>query len=540
MDFFKFFKFHKYNKPQATEAPENVVPASESVMDDIQPQTESATITDDQSKFNSTINIATNIAQLENEFRVTLISLTNPTGNNPSKSSTSSYSITDSGPSYEDYHFVRLNTVKKDDLCSIAQRMKSARNLEKGVEVYQSVRKTFLDTSLRKLGIKKLSMSDIRSLEWGAFEGTIRQWIQGAKIWVSVLFVSEKRLCKHVFGGLGNGIDDNCFAGTVKDPAFQLFETGKALSICAGDRSRHPEKLFRILDLHQMLVQLLDDLDIIFKSKSLESVGIAAAEMQSQLAKAARETLLQFENDMLHEQSHFQDQRGGIDRVTTFVTKYISQIAYYNEGLTKLIVSKPDYRSNICGDHMTIPEVKLAQLDACTSSTPLVVHLIWIIEILQFKLEAKSKCYADASLTQLFMMNNVHYIVEKIKEDQDLGEMIGEDYLKTLIENVQLRMNAYMGLTWERVLYCLRDEGLYASPGASLKVSKTTLKERFKTFNATLEEVHQNQAKWVVPNGHIRSKLCHSISEKLIGAYSSFFKRFKSHLGNQNQQEKYI
>ncbi|XP_059639424.1 exocyst complex component EXO70A1-like [Cornus florida] len=454
MDFFKFFKFRRYKQPQATEAlenvvpasesvmdeiqpqteaPENVVSASESVMDEIQPQTEATTISDDQSKFNSTINIA----QLENDFRVILISLTSPTGNNPSKSSTSSYSVTDSGPSYEDYHFVQLNTVKKDDLRSIAQSMKSAGNLEKGVEVYQSVRKTFLDTSLRKLGVKKLSMSDIRSLEWGAFEGTIRQWMQGAKIWVSVLFVSEKRLCKHVFGGLGNGIDGNCFAGTVKDPAFQLFETGKALGICAGDRSRHPEKLFRILDLHEMLAQLWDDLDIIFKSKSLESVGIVAAEMQSQLAKAARETLLQFENDMLHEQSHFQDQRGGIDRVTTYVTKYITQFAYYNEGLTKLIVSKPDYRSNICGDHMTIPEVKLAQLDACTS-TPLVVHLIWIIEILQFKLEAKSKCYADASLTQLFMMNNVHYIVAKNQR----GPGFGRDGWGGLFEDVDRKCAA--------------------------------------------------------------------------------------------------
>ncbi|XP_059671073.1 exocyst complex component EXO70A1-like [Cornus florida] len=428
---------------------------------------------------------------------------------------------------------------KKDDLHRIAEILNSAGHLEKCVDAYQSVRKTFLETSLRKLGIQRLSMNDIRSLEWEALENKIRQWTQAAKICVSVLFASEERLCKRVFGGLGNAIDDDCFAETVKDPAFQLFEAGKALSICTSDRSRRPEKLFRILDLHEMLLKLLKDVEIIFRSESLESVGIQATEMLWQLAKAAREILPQFESDMLRAQSHFQDQSGGIDNLTTYVVRFITQIAYYNEGLTKLIVSKPEFGRN-CGDAVTIPDAKLAQLDGRTSTTPLVVHLIWIVEILQFKLEAKSKRYDNPSLAQLFMMNNVHYIVQNIKEDPDLRDMVGDDYLKTLIENVQLLMNAYMGSTWERLVYCLRDEGLYASPGPSLKVSKSALRERFKSFNATLEEIYQNQAKWVVPNQQIRNKLRHSISEKLITAYSSFLERFRSHLGKENQQEKYI
>ncbi|XP_059644306.1 exocyst complex component EXO70A1-like [Cornus florida] len=548
---FKFLKFCRNNQPQATTLPENVVPESsmEVVLNghvskidhhlQAADETESTTISaDGQSKSNSAIQIS-NIAQLENEFRVILISLTCPTGTNPGKSSTSSCSITDSAPSYEHCNFVKLNREKKDDLRSIAERMNSAGILGKGIEVYQSVRKTFLETSLWKLGIQKLTMNDIRSLEWEELQEKIRRWIQAAKIWVSVLFASEKRLCKHVFGGLGNAIvDDNCFAETVKDPAFQLFETGKALSICTSNRSRRPEKLFRILDLHQMLLQLSKDLDIIFRSKSLEAVAIEAAEMLLLLDKAAGQILPEFENSMLHAQFHFQDHEGGIDTLTTYVMSYITQIAYYKRGLTKLVVSKPEYGRNICG-HMTILDMELSELDGRTS-TPLMVHLIWIIEILQFKLEAISKRYKEASLAQLFLMNNVHYIVEKIKEHHDLGKMVGDAYLKMLIEKVQLLMNAYMGSTWDRVIYCLRDEGLYASRGRSSKVSKRVLKERFKTFNATVEEVRQNQAKWVVPNQKIRIKLRHSISEKLIPTYSSFFKRFTSHLGNENQQEKYI
>ena len=59
-----------------------------------------------------------------------------------------------------------------------------------------------------------------------------------------------------------------------------------------------------------------------------------------------------------------------------------------------------------------IPDLDLSEFK---EKTPLDVHLIWIIVILLFNLAGKSKHYKDAPLAHLFMMNNVHYIVQQVR-----------------------------------------------------------------------------------------------------------------------------
>ncbi|XP_059639284.1 uncharacterized protein LOC132281609 [Cornus florida] len=561
-------KFHRSNQPLVIEPPENVVsesqPAMELVLhcspttlgetiegiifssdhskidkhlqtvDEIQQWTESAMILDNHSKANCAIQI---VAPLENEFRIVLISLTSTICTNSSKSSTGSSSIGGSTTSYENYDYTELNVNKKDDLRSIAEKMNSAGHIGKCIELYQSVRKTFLDTSLHRLGIQKASINDIRSLEWEVLEVKIIQWIQAAKICVRIFFVSEKRLCEQIFGGLGTATDDACYAETVKNPANQLFDYGKALCICIRHGSR-PEKLFKILRLHKELSVLLPELDAVFALQSLDSIQNHAVEMLPWLAEAARGILLEFEDNVLHEQSNFLDNSGTIHSLTTYVVKYITQICGYREILTKLILSKPSkLEDETSSNNLTVPDMDLAGVEG---RTPLSIHLIWIIHILQFKLVGKSKCYKDASLAQLFMMNNGHHIVQKIEEDPELQQMIGDDYLEKLTENVRLAVTGYQRSTWDRIFQCFRDEGLNESWSLSSGVSKRGLKERLKSFNALFEEVHKVQATWLVPDFHLREVLLFSISDHLLPAYMSFLQLFKRHIGIEDHREKYI
>jgi len=91
-----------------------------------------------------------------------------------------------------------------------------------------------------------------------------------------------------------------------------------------------------------------------------------------------------------------------------------------------------------------------------------------------------------------------------------------------------------------KVLSCLRDEGLHVGGSFSSGVSKTALKERFKSFNAAFEEVHRSQSTWIVPDAQLREELRISIAEKLLPAYRSFFGRFKNHLESGRHSEMYI
>uniref|UniRef100_A0A7N0RJU3 Exocyst subunit Exo70 family protein n=1 Tax=Kalanchoe fedtschenkoi TaxID=63787 RepID=A0A7N0RJU3_KALFE len=419
-----------------------------------------------------------------------------------------------------------------DDLRSIAERMIAADYLRECVQVYGSVRKSAVDASFWNLGIEKLSIGDIQRLDWDSVEVKIRRWIRAARVCIRVLFASEKKLCEQIFYGLGTAIDDTCFMETVKGPAIQLFNFAEAISIS----KREPEKLFKILDLHDALLDLLPDIDVVFVCKSAESIRVQAAEILSRLAEAARGILSEFENKVLREPSRGTVPGGTIHPLTRYVMNYISLISDYKQTLNELIVSKPSTGSRYSGDPTT-PDMDFAELE---EKSPLALHLIWTIVILLFNLDIKSKNYVDGSIVHIFMMNNIYYVVQKVKGSPELHEMIGDDYLRKLSGKVRQEAITYQRATWVRVLYCLRDEGLHVSGSFSSGVSKSALRERFKTFNAMFEDVHKTQATWLIPDIQLREELRISISEKLLPAYRSFLGRYRNHIESGRHPENYI
>lgn len=551
-------------------------------VDEIQRSMSSASLSDDQNKVNSAIQIA--MARLEDEFRNILISHTIPIEADSLISDQEQPSSTEhaSSSSHHHHHDGDADTDDGDDdgdvdnkllrfdsgggggssgggassvnssyrstssireidlipceavydLRCIAERMVSSGYLRECIQVYGSVRKSTVDASFRRLGIEKLSIGDVQRLEWEQLEAKIRRWIRAAKVCVRTLFASEKKLCEQIFDGVGTSIDDACFMETVKGPAIQLFNFAEAISISR----RSPEKLFKILDLHDALMDLIPDIDLVFDSKSSDSIRVQAAEILSRLAEAARGILSEFENAVLREPSKVPVPGGTIHPLTRYVMNYISLISDYKQTLNDLIVSKPSTGSRYSGDPST-PDMEFDELEG---KTPLAIHLIWIIVILQFNLDGKSKHYKDASLSHLFIMNNVHYIVQKVRGSPELREMIGDDYLKKLTGKFRQAATSYQRATWVRVLYCLRDEGLHVSGGFSSGVSKSALRERFKAFNAMFEEVHRTQAVWLIPDSQLREELRISISEKLIPAYRSFLGRFRSHIESGKHPENYI
>lgn len=412
----------------------------------------------------------------------------------------------------------------------IARRMVSAGYLRECIQVYGSVRKSAVDSSFRRLGIEKLSIGDVQRLNWEALEQKIRRWIRAAKICVRVVFASEKLLCEHVFDSVGAiNIHEACFMETVKGPAIQLFNFAEAISISR----RSPEKLFKILDLHDALIELLPDIESVFDLKSSDSIRVQAAEILSRLAEAARGILSEFENAVLREPSKVPVPGGTIHPLTRYVMNYISLISEYRPTLIDLIMSKPSRNST---DSNT-PEMDFSELE---NKGPLALHLIWIIVILVFNLEGKSKYYRDAALSHLFIMNNVHYIVQKIKGSAELREMIGDLHLRKLTGKFRQAATYYQRAAWVKVLYCLRDEGLHTKGSFSSGVSRSALRERFKSFNALFEEVHRVQSQWLVPDSQLREELKISILEKLSPAYRSFLGRFRSHIESGKHPENYI
>ncbi|XP_020587389.1 exocyst complex component EXO70B1-like [Phalaenopsis equestris] len=497
---------------------------------------------------------AITVVQLEDEFRHMLVSRANNYEIN-SLVDLGSLSLTHSNSDAEDekYQLQRAEGSSSDqftsyrstssihvidllppdavnNLRSIADRMIAAGYGRECFQLYGSVRKSVLELCFLHLGIERLRICDVQRLEWDALESKIRRWIRTARVCFRIIFASERRLCDLLFKGLSG--DETPFVESVKGLAIQLLSFAEAISI--GRRS--PEKLFKVLDLHDALTDLLPDIAIIFRSRGSESINTQVVEIIARLAQAVRGILLEFENAILKEPSKIPVPGGTIHPLTRYVMNYIGLISDYKQTLFQLINSRPTLLlgNGFGGD---FPDIELPEP---LNQSPLAFHLIWIIFILQFNIEIKAQVYKDDSLSHLFLTNNLHYIVQKIKGSTELKELIGDDYPRKLTAKFRQLATGYERTTWLKILYCLRDEGLHTGGSLSSSVSKSSLRERFKAFNAAFEEVHRTQSLWCVPDSQLREELKISILGKLLPAYRSFLGRFRSEIESRRHPEMYL
>ncbi|KAK3030951.1 hypothetical protein RJ639_036689 [Escallonia herrerae] len=395
---------------------------------------------------------------------------------------------------------------------------------------YRNSRRIIVDRCLRiRLGTKKFSTKDIQGMEWDVLQGEIKQWIASSGACFQIIFGTERLLFDDIFqGDLGTAVYDECFLGITKDAAVQFIKFAE--DVCTTRPSM--QKLFEMLDLYNAVLLLLSDVNYFFHSKSGECLRTRAAELLPRLVDLIRASLLDFENGVLHELSDPPISTGTTDFLTRYVSDYITRIVQHKETLSKLIVSNPLVNSKKCEDGIQFLESK--------DRSPLELHLVWILASLKLNLKGKYKHYKDVSLGHFSMMNNIRFIVRRIKQSPELLEMIGKDYLDELDENALQEANSYLISTWDRVVYCLRDKGLHYAFGFYKGVLKSSVRDRFKAFNATFEEVRQAQSTWLVPDAQLRERLQNLILEKLIPAYRSFLEQFKSYVESGNHPEKYI
>ncbi|RYR44975.1 hypothetical protein Ahy_A08g041233 isoform A [Arachis hypogaea] len=349
------------------------------------------------------------------------------------------------------------------ELREIADRMVRSGYEKECLQVYSSVRRDVLDEYLSILGVEKLSIEEVQRVEWKSLDEKMKKWIQAVKISVRVLLTGEKRICDSVFGELDE-IREICFNETAKGCVMQLLNFGEAVAIC----KRSPEKLFRILDMYEALKDALPELENMITDGFVIDEANGVLKM---LGEAVKGTFAEFENCLRNESS-----------------------------------KKPV----ITGDNIS----------------PLGCRMVLLISELESNLEEKSKLYEDSALQCIFLMNNIHYLVRKVKYS-DLQNVLGDDWVRKRRGQVRQYATGYLRASWTKALSCLKDEGI---GGSSNNASKMALKERFKNFNACFEEIYRIQTAWKVPDPQLREELRISISEKVIPAYRSFVGRFRSQL----------
>ncbi|KAF9604105.1 hypothetical protein IFM89_002780 [Coptis chinensis] len=411
------------------------------------------------------------------------------------------------------------------DLKDIAERMIRSGYEKECCQVYTTVRRDVLDECLSILGIEKLSIEEVQRVEWRSLDEKMKKWIQAVKIVIRVLLSGEKHMCDQIFEG-SELIREVSFTETAKGCVIQLLNFGDAIAIARPS----PEKLFRILDMYEAVADGLPDLQLLFSDGSGVYVYKEAIQILDRLGDAAKCTFEEFENAVQSETSRRPIQGGEIHPLTRYVMNYVKLLVDYSDALNVLLESSTDSPNRVAGDE---DDTLYSGIES-----PLGRRLLLLISSLESNLEEKSKLYEDGAMQYIFLMNNILYIVQKVK-DSDLGKLLGDHWVRKRRGQVRQYATSYLRASWSKVLSCLKDEGIGGS-GSSSNISKVTLKERFKSFNFSFEEVYRNQTQWKVPDSQLREELRISISEKVLPAYRSFLGRFGSHLESGRHSGKYI
>ncbi|PSR89553.1 Exocyst complex component EXO70B1 like [Actinidia chinensis var. chinensis] len=408
------------------------------------------------------------------------------------------------------------------ELKEIADRMIRAKYEKECCQVYSSVRRDVIDECLSILGVEKLSIEEVQRIEWRSLDDKMKKWVQSVKVGVRVLLVGEKRLCEHLFED-SELIQEVCFVETAKGCVMQLLNFGEAVAI--GKRSS--EKLFRILDMYDVLANVLPDLEELFGGESGKVVCSEARGVMDGLGLAAIGTFVEFENAVQGEASRKPIQGGDIHPLTRYVMNYVKLLVDYSDSLNALLENSVDESGDSQRDDGDLPA-------ECKSL--FAQRLLSLIKSLESNLEEKSRMYEDGAMQYVFLMNNILYIVQKVK-DSELGKLLGDQWVRKRRGQIRQYSTSYLRASWTKVLSCLKDEGI---GGSTSNASKVALKERFKNFNACFEEIYRIQTAWKVPDAQLREELRISISEKVIPAYRSFMGRFGNHLESGRHAGKYI
>ncbi|XP_019153667.1 PREDICTED: exocyst complex component EXO70A1-like isoform X3 [Ipomoea nil] len=310
-------------------------------------------------------------------------------------------------------------------LHDLAQLMIRSGHQQQAFNIYRNIRSAFVEQSLRKLGVEGLSKEDVQKMQWEVLEAKIETWIHFMRISVNLLFAVEKRICDQIFHG-HDALREQCFAEVTAKSAAVLLSIGEAIA----KSKRSPEKLFVLLDMYEIMSELHPQIDIIFGSKYFSEMRQAALILTKRLAQTAKNTLADFEEAVEKDATKTVVDDGTVHPLTSYVINYVKFLFDYRSTLTHFF----------------------REFDGGDAKAHLAAMVTRIMQALQSNLDGKSKQYKDPALTELFMMNNIHYIVRSVRMSE-AKDLLGNDWVQIHRRVVQQHAKQYRRISWSKVLF---------------------------------------------------------------------------------------
>lgn len=371
-------------------------------------------------------------------------------------------------------------------------------------------RDTFAEYSMI-LDVEQISIEDVKQMEWKHLNSRIRKWRVAVKRIIGLYLVSAKRLFDQVLGEYGH-MSSTCLIEASSGPLFGLLNFGQAVSI----GPHRPEWLYCLLDMYEVLAALIPDLNTLFSQEIDSLIRIEFHELLSQLGESVKVIIKELGNCIASTCSTTPFANGGIHPLTKYMVNYILCFAEYGDTLHLLLQAQD--REHTDGEQSTD-----ARGDPSPSSA-VATYLQSLTSILEANLDKKSNLYKDCSLKHIFLMNNIHYMVEKIRNSK-ISPYFGDDWIRNHFVKFRQQAMYYERETWSSVLTFLHDDG---------KVGKATLKARCRDFTTAFEDLYKSQTRWLVPDPQLREEVRISASQTVIQAYRNFVSKVISSIGEKH------
>ncbi|XBI11043.1 hypothetical protein VPH35_138178 [Triticum aestivum] len=260
----------------------------------------------------------------------------------------------------------------------------------------------------------------------------------------------------------------------------------------------HPDHVVAMIRVHEALASLLLVLPkniFLFLLQHFAQFGNAL----HNLRRSIRSGLQVLKNMILDYTSDVVPQGGGIHEITKYLLKYIISLLDNGRSLKIILVSDEQ-------DGMVAME----------TLQDVVATLICHLEIM---LQKESHRYKDAGLKQMFMVNNVNFVLHQV-EGSETRYLLGEDWVLQHRDQLKDHISRFINISWESVMYCFH-----------VKTNKIPIFSSLPTlqiFNLEFEKTYWTQKTWKVENPLLRSNMRKSVSEKLVQAYSTYHENHKN------------
>ncbi|CAD6268326.1 unnamed protein product [Miscanthus lutarioriparius] len=412
-----------------------------------------------------------------------------------------------------------------DRLRAMADTMVAAGYVTECSQMFLVARRNAFDATLQGLGYEKSNIDDVVKMTWEALEAVIVTWTKAFRHAINVGLSTEHDLCTRVFAGRHAAVGRGIFADLSRCVMLHMLSFTEAVAMT----KRAAEKLFKVLDMYEAVRDASPVIEAFLSAdepaaaehhshhSGLAELKSEIAAVRSRLGESAAAIFRELESSIRADAGKQPVPGGAVHPLTRYVMNYLKYACEYNSTLEQ--VFREHHHGN--GD----------------DSNPFSAQLMEVMELLHGNLETKSRLYKDPSLSNIFLMNNGRYMLQKIRGSPETNAMLGEAWARKQSTNLRQYHKNYQREAWSRVLGLLRDDGVLTVKG---HVQKPVLKERFKQFNAAMDEIHRTQGAWVVSDEQLQSELRVSIAAVVVPAYRSFLGRFAQNFSAGRQTEKYV